>query len=148
MGTPSTTASSFWARASRTDGCWIWLWLVDRKGYGRVRYQGRQTKAHRLAYELAVGPIPDGAFVLHSCDNPSCVNPCHLSLGDHAENMRHRAERRRHASSRATHCPQGHSYSAENTYSYPQGRRCKTCAREQAKRRYWDLRAALAGGEQ
>lgn len=76
------------------DGeCTIAPGAKTRKGYGRVWRDGRNQQAHRAAYAEAHGPIPDGAHVLHRCDNPACVNPDHLYLGDHAQNMRDRADR-------------------------------------------------------
>lgn len=71
------------------DRCLEWPGLLDRDGYGRVH--GASTyAAHRMIFELFVGPIRPGAFILHRCDNPSCVNPAHLYEGDHAQNMRDR----------------------------------------------------------
>ena len=69
-------------------GCWHWIGSIKpRNGYGHCRIAGKDYNAHRLAYELLVGPIPAGAHVLHSCDVPHCVNPAHLRLGTHQENM-------------------------------------------------------------
>lgn len=83
----------FWAKVSREhpEGCWVWIANKNNKGYGlfRARRLGFYEKvlAHRLSFMDAFGPIPKGGCILHKCDNPSCVNPAHLSLGTHAQNM-------------------------------------------------------------
>ncbi|KKK93890.1 hypothetical protein LCGC14_2688380 [marine sediment metagenome] len=69
------------------SGCWEWTRCRTDKGYGQVRVHGKAWRAHRLSYTINVGPIPDGLFVLHDCDNPPCVNPAHLHLGDHSQNL-------------------------------------------------------------
>ena len=78
-----------------SDGCWNWNGYTDRKGYGQFKMAGRAHWAHRVAYVLFVGPIPDGFQVDHTCCNTSCVNPHHLELVTLEENVRRQHERPR-----------------------------------------------------
>ena len=77
------------------SGCWLWLGTLHHDGYGQIRINGKLHRAHRLAYELFRGPIPDGLGMLHACDNRACVNPDHLYAGTNIENMRDMTSRGR-----------------------------------------------------
>lgn len=83
------TILSFWKKVTVTDGCWLWTGSTNGSGYGEIRSKeiGGKRYAHRFSWELEFGPIPKGGEVCHSCDQPSCVNPEHLFLGSHHDNM-------------------------------------------------------------
>jgi hypothetical protein len=70
--------------------CWPWTAGTNALGYGRIGVENEPILAHRVAWELAMGPIPDGMEVCHHCDNPPCCNSAHLFLGAHIDNMRDR----------------------------------------------------------
>lgn len=113
----------------REDGCHIWVGSRLPRGYGHF---GREY-AHRFAYELANGPIPEGLQIDHLCRNPSCVNPAHLEAVTPAENNR----RMRAVTPLPPSCPNGHPYEGENLYVNAKGaRECRTC-RHDAQRRHW-----------
>lgn len=119
--------------AAGPNGCCLWTGPVDTHGYGR---HGKPV-AHRVIYELIVGPIPDGLELDHLCRVPRCVNPHHLEPVTHAENVRRgMAGSVNGARLRAkTHCKRGHQFTSENTYVYPNGEReCRTCARMRKNR--------------
>lgn len=88
-----TFISTFWARVKPGSGCWEWTGPKDAKGYGRHGH----FKAHRIAYELSVGPIPTGLVLDHLCRNPGCVRPQHVEPVTPAENTRRGKPRREYA---------------------------------------------------
>lgn len=98
-GCALTPAERFWARVTKGSGCWEWQGARGPLGYGVFRLGGKNQRAHRAAWILQVGPIPDGKAVLHGCDNPPCVRvgEGHLHLGDHALNQSEKLARGRQA---------------------------------------------------
>jgi hypothetical protein len=126
--------TAFFSKVAITDGCWTWQGAVDSvNGYGVFRWRGKPRKAHRVAYAIAHGYTPAGLVVMHTCDNPPCVNPDHLVLGTQLGNVHDAITkgRFRTRNSGKTKCIRGHEFTAENTHITPQGRRnCRTCNRE------------------
>lgn len=86
----------FWEKVDKSGDCWIWTASVLKTGYGCIRIDKRTIRAHRIAYELANGPVPDGLLLRHTCDNRRCVNPAHLVPGTHKENAQDALDRGRH----------------------------------------------------
>ena len=95
-----TLPERFWEKVNQpSEGCWDWKSAVGTRGYGIFWVGGsmRNEMAHRVAYELAnAEQIPDGLVVMHSCDNPRCCNPAHLSLGTPKDNTHDAVRKRRH----------------------------------------------------
>jgi len=97
----------------KANGCWEWTGSVASHGYGSLGVNGRTETAPRMAYKLFVGKIPEGACVLHSCDNRLCVNPSHLTIGDKAQNAAEAVERGRFKTLRGEQNPKAKLTEAE-----------------------------------
>lgn len=112
-------------------GCWLWAGGVSR-GYGRVWWSGTTRAAHRVVYELLVGSITKPQLD-HLCRTHECVNPTHIRPATAAENIHAPGSRCLQAVNvTKTHCPKGHPLDGRQT----RGRRCTTCGRADALRRY------------
>lgn len=85
-----TKEEAFWSKVHKTDTCWVWIGSTDSRGYGLFWWDGKTTRATRYSWMLYSGrPIPNSrVFVCHTCDHTYCVNPEHLFLGTHTDNMR------------------------------------------------------------
>ena len=125
-----TVEERFMAKVAidETTACWLWTAALDRKGYARFGLNGKNCTAHRVAYELLVGPIPDGLTLDHLCRNRRCVNPAHLEPVTNEENLR-RGEWP-HNRYKAT-CKRGHNLTPARDGSR---RRCLVCSRESSRR--------------
>ena len=117
-------------------GCWEWT-AGKSYGYGQFAVRrGHNQAAHRFAYELWVGPIPEGLVLDHLCRNTACVRPSHLEPVTQRTNVL-RGETLPAAQVLRTHCPAGHPYDAANTYRRATGiRQCRACGAEQKRRRH------------
>jgi hypothetical protein len=88
MDIPIKTRRRIWTRIQRSPGCWEWQGQRSVYGYGTLSIKGKNKQAHRVVMELVTGePIPPGMIVMHTCDNPPCVNPDHLKIGTQLDNV-------------------------------------------------------------
>lgn len=128
------TPELFWSNVDKTDTCWLWTGQLDISGYGVDYCNGELRKAHRVAYELLVGPIPDGKILDHvkdrGCRHRSCCNPGHLEPVTNRENIL-RGDSQAANNARKTQCKRGHELDGLNN----RGQRfCKVCASETERR--------------
>jgi len=138
---PSTLKDYFIERIDKTETCWLWTGpRQETDGYGRFTYAGERGYAHRLAYELFIGPIPESLVIDHLCRTPLCCNPEHLEPVTDKVNVA-RGESPPARAMRYMQCKRGHPYTPENTMTKTDKRgtvahECRTCRkmRTQARR--------------
>lgn len=119
----------------RPNGCWEWQRAIQSRGYGSVSYQGKTHLAHRLSYQLSVGPVPDGWDVHHKCGNRRCVNPDHLQPLKRKLHFRLANTPFSRNADKET-CERGHNLSGENLLIDSRKRRqCRTCVN--TYQRHW-----------
>lgn len=119
----------FWSFVTKTDTCWLWTSYINSRGYGYVPKNGTSRAAHRIAYELVIGPIPKGLEIDHLCRVRRCVRPDHLEAVTTKENIL-RGTCPPAINSKKTSCASGHAFTEENIYITPNGRRnCRECRR-------------------
>lgn len=152
---PRPPEERFWAKVNKNGPlperrpelgpCWLWIAHLI-KGYGRFSlgsHEAGNVQAHRYAWELLIGPIPEGLTLDHLCRNRACVKvvadehgPAHLEPVTHAENLL-RGDGVAGTNARKAHCPKGHPYDEANTRIDRTGRRfCRACARERMNRKW------------
>lgn len=129
----------FWSMTEvcKTTGCWLWTGSLDHLGYAqfstgsRTNHTRRNNKGHRYAYQALVGEIPAGLVIDHyECSNRRCVNPSHLRAVTQRANSLRSETSAAALNAAKTHCPNGHEYTATNTYISKLAKRyCKTCKR-------------------
>ena len=132
------------------QGCWLWHGRRGRATYGAFYFGGVSTPAHRVTFEMAFGPIPEGLQIDHLCRTPACVNPYHLDAVTRRENIL-RGIGKSAENARKTHCPKGHPYSGENlrVRKTKRGRRaCRTCENTNRNANRAAKRAAAIRGQQ
>lgn len=144
-------ADRFWEKVDTSGDCWIWTATRFENGYGCIEDRDengvRHRKlAHRVAYELARGPIPEGLVIDHLCRNRACVNPDHLEPVTQRVNLL-RGCGPTAIKARQTHCIHGHPFNESNTIIRPNGtRKCRECKRQREQRRYQRIRQSQGKG--
>jgi hypothetical protein len=133
---PESAWGRFWAKVDASGDCWEWTAHRFSNGYGQFRVGGRGENhrgAHRVVWEMLIGPIPDGWEVDHWCKNRGCVNPDHLEPVPQRVNLM-RSGAWSAVNARKTHCPKDHPYTEANT-RWDHGRRhCRACDRARPRR--------------
>jgi hypothetical protein len=146
MTAPKRLVDRLLSHVEKTPTCWLWRGTTGQDGYGRIVVDRRLRGAHRISYEVLVGPVPEGLHLDHLCRVRNCVNPEHLEPVTCRENLL-RGETRAAANAAKTHCPKGHPYNEENTMFDVKRklRSCRECSRRRA--REWKARRRAAATE-
>lgn len=129
------------------SGCWIWTGMINpTTGYGRISDGGKVKTAHRVMYELSVGPIPEGLVMDHLCHVRACVNPEHLRVVTKRQNCLENNTNYYAKNAQKTHCLRGHELNGANTYKYNKtiGRKCRICQSIRSKEYFARKKARLA----
>lgn len=114
--------------------CWVWTAYTEPRGYGRFGIGRKVVRAYRYSYQVYRGPIPEGLEPDHLCQNKPCVNPWHLELVTHKENLR-RGPLSTNQNVNKTHCKRGHEFTEKNTRIYQGKRNCRSCDRKGVRTR-------------
>lgn len=141
--TPAEAEERFWAKVDQAGECWLWTGDLDQNGYGNALVNRRKRKAHRVAYEALVGPIPEGLELDHLCRVRNCVRPDHCEPVDHRTNVL-RGNTVTAANAAKSRCLRGHPFDDDNTYVRPNGNRnCKKCHADRERELHHARRAAV-----
>lgn len=128
----ANTAEVILSRYNVNKDCWEYTGFLNEKGYGKVKLKGKHVFAHRLALCVYTGKnIKTKKHVLHTCDNPKCINPKHLYFGTNLQNVRDKMMRGRHGCEKINYCPKGHKYQKYTPYMGK--RRCVECDRDRSR---------------
>lgn len=147
------TEERFWSKVNKNGPvpeykpelgpCWLWTRALDKDGYGRFTYEGRPGRAYRVAYQIFVGPIPDGLQIDHLCQVHACVKavadehgPAHLEPVTQLVNVLRSEITMAGRNARKTHCLRGHPFDLLNTYWHGERRHCRTCRAERDRQKY------------
>ena len=121
---------NFWSKVNKTESCWIWLGGTKR-GYGKILTGKKQSRAHRVSFEIHKGPILEGLVIDHICRNKLCVNPDHLRQVTIAQNTIENSNSTGALNKYKTHCVRGHEFNQKNTYLIRRkngiSRMCRKC---------------------
>lgn len=144
-----TSEELFWEKVRKTESCWLWIAYKSKRGYGRFQYCGTAKYAHQMPFIFSNIAIPEGHEIDHLCRNHSCVNPKHLEVISHQENVRrgHAGDNRKKDMAALTHCKNGHPFDQiiraglrpRGGYRYV--RRCSICSRANFKSYYEKIKS-------
>lgn len=134
----------FFSHVEKTNGCWLWLAVKSRRGYGRIFLNGRTVAAHRVSLLLAGRSVPSDRVVDHVCRNRACVNPDHLRMVTPRQSSLENNHGPVARNAQKTHCKRGHSLTGANLVERKKPRRvCRICSLAQdreAKRKIYQKR--------